>query len=964
MKTLDYAIEYARRGWSVIPLRPKDKKAAIPWDQYKTERPNEQMISAWFKGNSRNIGIVTGAVSGIVVLDVDAPDNEGDPDGRESFDKLIAHFGPLPETAISKTGNDGKHIIFKHPGFELRNFSKKKRTGLDFRGDGGYIVGAPSVHPNGTSYEWINDVEPAEMPEWLKELASDGPEPAWFTELFPPASSRPARAKTDHEAGTGPADTILTNCAFVQHCRDNAATLPEPEWYAMLTNVGRADGGEELVHELSKPHPKYSASETDRKLEHALQDGEPHTCQFIQDNLGFTGCPAGGCGVKAPVGFVTDSLLVAKITVDSAIRQLRKEAKREIVYDEEVVGALAVLRNRDAAEYAKAKGDIRDICGRMINFNDLERAVKQKQASQNNLRLAQPGETAPPIQADWLRNRPFEYEIRRFGDWNISEDGIAKVIFEENGSRMIDVCTAPLFISRRFKRVDSGLDEARVELAWWRDQEWQRTVVDADVAFTSSKATILRKMDVPINSETAKYFVSYLQEFERSYIREIPLVKTVSRMGWYGSKHFFPGIEGDYVVDNAEMGKQLSGFHEAGELADWVNFIAPVRKFPIARMMLACSFAAPLMRLVNQRIFILHAYGRSRGGKTAAMVAALSVWGRPEDIMANFNTTKVGIEQLAGFYNDLPVGLDEQQIASRNQNFIESLVYMLSMGKGKTRGSKGGGLREYQQWKTVVLTTGEDPISSDSSTAGVKSRALEVYGAPIPDELVAQRVHRGISAHYGTAGVTFIRRVMAELAKNPRMVLEDYEKVLELLQGRFSENMSSHVSAVTIGILADFYASQWIFGMSEVQAFDEAMKMGEAILAMLERTADADDSLRAYDYIMGWADANAAAFNSRIQNIWYGMATPDYYYIFPVVFDKAMKEGGFNARRILKDWAQVGVIKTELKAGIVRHKVRMTVTMSHDEHSRRQEQKYFVAIKRNRFGEQLEFESEDEGQFS
>ena len=949
MNTLEWAIEYVRRGWSVIPLRANGKEPAIPWDRYQAERPTEQMITAWFRGNNRNIGIVTGAVSSIVVLDVDAPSKPDEPDGRESLDKLIARFGPLPETAVSLTGSGGRHIIFKHPGFELRNFSKKKRTGLDFRGDGGYIVSPPSIHPNGNAYEWLDDVEPAEMPDWLKELCADGPEPEWFTELFPPPqkkASNQKKAKAEVVAGAGPAETILENCAFCQHCRDNAATLSEPEWYAMITNIGRAAGGRELVHELSRPYPGYSPHETDRKLDHALQDGEPHTCAYIQDNLGFTGCPAGGCGVKAPIGFVTDSLLVAKVTVDSAIRRLREEPRREVVYDEEVVGALAVLRNRDAAEYAKVKGEIRDICGKLINFNDLERAVRQKQAAMNNLRIAQPGEQQPPIKADWLQNRPFDFEIRRFGDWNISEEGIAKVVFDENGSRLIEVCSAPVFISRRLKRVDSGLDEARVELAWWRDGEWQRTIVDADVAFTASKATILRKQDVPINSETAKLFVTYLAEFERAYIREIPLVKTVSRMGWYGSKHFFPGLEGDYIVDNADMVRQLSGFHPSGELEDWVKFIAPVRQYPIARFMLACAFAAPLMRLVNQRIFIFHAYGRSRGGKTAALVAALSVWGRPEDIIANFNTTKVGLETIAGFYNDLPLGLDEQQIASRNQSFIESLVYMLSMGKGRTRGSKGGGLREYQQWKTIVLTTGEDPLSTDASTAGVKSRALEVYGAPIPDELAAQRVHRGISANYGTAGPAFIRRLMDELAKNPRMVLEDYERLLDMLQERFSENLSSHVSAVTIGMLADFYASQWIFGQGEEKSFLEAVQMGEEILAQLERSAETDDSLRAYDYLMSWCDTNAAAFSQRIQSIWYGFATEDYYFIFPVVFDKALRDGGFSPKRILKDWAMLGVIKTENRGDKDRYRVREYVNMTYDEERPRRERKYFIAVKR------------------
>jgi len=938
---LEHALEYARLGWSVIPLRRRDKKPAIAsWKEYQERRATEDEIRSWWeKWPEANIGIATGAVSGIVVLDVDGED------GRRSLEQVAG--SDIPRTPHTNTGK-GRHYLFRHPGGgEWRNFAGKK-PGLDFRGDGGYIVAPPSIHPSGRRYEWVippEDAEPADPPVWLMEL---------LTKKQDPEPTPPPKPKREYDPGAG-AEVILNNCAFCQHCRDNAETLSEPEWYAMISNLARADGGRELIHELSRPYPGYSPAETDRKIEHALQDGEPHTCQYIQDNLGFTGCPVGGCGVKAPIGFVSSPLVLAKITVDAAIRELRREPKRETIYDDEVIGALAVLRQRDAAEYARLKGEIKDAAGRLVSIPDLERAVKQKQAQQQNIRVVQPGEEAPPIKADWLENKPFPFEIRKFGDWTISESGIAKVVFSDEGPQYIQVCSAPLFITKRLKRVDSGLDEARVELSWWRDNEWQRAIVDADVAFTSSKATILRKMDVPINSETSKYFVSYLQEFERNYIQHIPLVKTVSRMGWYGSKHFFPGLEGDYIVDNPDMAKQLSGFHEAGTLEDWVTFITPIRKYPIARFMLACSFAAPLMRLVNQRIFIFHVYGRSRGGKTASMVAALSVWGRPEDIMANFNTTKVGIEQLAGFYNDLPIGLDEQQVAARNQSFIESLVYMLSMGKGRTRGSKGGGIREYQQWKTIVLTTGEDPISTDSSTAGVKSRTLEVYGAPIPDELAAQRIHRGIVYHYGTAGVAFIRRLMDELFKDPKMVLTGYEQFLDVLQKKFPDNLSSHVSAVTIAMLADFYASQWIFGLDETTAFMETVKMGEEILGMLEKTSEADDALRAYDYIMSWSDANSAAFSDTIQNVWYGKMTDDWLYIFPVVFEKAMKDGGFNPKRILKDWAQTGVIKTEQRNGEskVRYKVREYVRMGHSEYAK-SELKYFVAIKRSRFKDDLD----------
>src|SRR5262245_27414955 len=99
----------------------------------------------------------------------------------------------------------------------------------------------------------------------------------------------------------GPAGTVapvLRQCRFLQHCRENAATLSEPEWYAMVSNMARLEGGQEIVHKLSGPYPRYSSTETDKKIAHALHAAGPHTCHYIQSALGFTGCPPGGCAVK------------------------------------------------------------------------------------------------------------------------------------------------------------------------------------------------------------------------------------------------------------------------------------------------------------------------------------------------------------------------------------------------------------------------------------------------------------------------------------------------------------------------------------------------------------------------------------------------------------------------------------------------------------------------------------------
>lgn len=125
----------------------------------------------WGTWPDANIGIATGAASGFIAVDID-PRHGGD----VSLDELINEYGPLPNTVEAITGSGGRHILFKYPGFHIKNLNRGEiAQGIDIKGDGGYIVVAPSLHESGNHYEWElssrpEDVQIADMPEWLATL--------------------------------------------------------------------------------------------------------------------------------------------------------------------------------------------------------------------------------------------------------------------------------------------------------------------------------------------------------------------------------------------------------------------------------------------------------------------------------------------------------------------------------------------------------------------------------------------------------------------------------------------------------------------------------------------------------------------------------------------------------------------------------------------------------------------------
>jgi len=161
------AVEYLSRGWSVLPIRPREKRPLIRWQYLQGARPSEADLTDWFqKWPNANVGVVTGEISNLVVLDID-PKHGGD----DTLEVLQCRFGPLPMTVASYTGGGGRHLYFKHPGYPVRNRAGIGQ-GIDVRGDGGFVVAPPSIHPSGKRYGWLagqspKDLPLAPMPRWL-----------------------------------------------------------------------------------------------------------------------------------------------------------------------------------------------------------------------------------------------------------------------------------------------------------------------------------------------------------------------------------------------------------------------------------------------------------------------------------------------------------------------------------------------------------------------------------------------------------------------------------------------------------------------------------------------------------------------------------------------------------------------------------------------------------------------------
>ena len=164
------ALQFARYHWSVIPMRARDKRPLIKWLEFQQRRASENEINDWYQQwPDANVGIVTGVISGLVVLDIDPRHG-----GKQSLAQWEQAHDPLPLTLEARTGGGGRHVYFKHPGGVIHNRAGMA-PGIDLRGDGGCVVAPPSIHGSGKAYAWLRGHGPAkaalaELPGWLLRL--------------------------------------------------------------------------------------------------------------------------------------------------------------------------------------------------------------------------------------------------------------------------------------------------------------------------------------------------------------------------------------------------------------------------------------------------------------------------------------------------------------------------------------------------------------------------------------------------------------------------------------------------------------------------------------------------------------------------------------------------------------------------------------------------------------------------
>lgn len=529
--------------------------------------------------------------------------------------------------------------------------------------------------------------------------------------------------------------------------------------------------------------------------------------------------------------------------------------------------------------------------------------------------------------------------LRQPEGWIYSDKGISRIDEKEYTPKM--VCRTPIILTQRLKSLETG--EEKIEIAFKRDGEWHRAIYPRSTIFTARAITVLADLGCTVTSENAKQVVRFLSALEAENIDIIQKADATSTFGWQPGRRFIPGREQGIVLDIDPSQKGMAAAYcRNGDMEHWIRTMAPHRERDKFRFILAASFAAPLLRILKQRIFFVYNWGGSKGGKTAALKAALSAWGDPDRLMVNFNATQVGLERTASFYCDLPLGIDERQLAGKNQESLEKTIYMIASGTGKIRGSKGGGLQAIHQWRTVALATGEEPLSTETSQTGVSTRVLEIYGGPFDDEKQASLMHQEAPMNCGWAGPEFIEEL---IGIDEREICDKYEEMSKYVASISQGKSGSHVAGIAAVALADSMIDSWFFSgenrdqeeakcdQSEEKSdqksqkrnetlqirndsWERAKKMAASILQEQMNSDTGDVNENAVQFIVDWVLSNRLYFGEKAIGTCLGTTSEsgNIVYIFPSTLNQALTKAGYSPRKTLKYMAERGLITSSERA--------------------------------------------------
>jgi hypothetical protein len=540
--------------------------------------------------------------------------------------------------------------------------------------------------------------------------------------------------------------------------------------------------------------------------------------------------------------------------------------------------------------------------------------------------------------------------------WEVSAQGIRN----RRGENVSELA-APVVISARLVNTTEGTES--VQISWLSDQGWQRDIVTRGVIADTRKIVNLADFGLPVTSINALAMVDFLASFENENRSVLPTARVSSQMGWHGHDKdgFLWGttlitaqgeqtsvdleqIEnstGEYVIFRGadEGDDQLAqGYRAQGSYEEWRKSVAEVAPYPRVLLAFYASFVPPMLTLLRAPNFVVDLCGETTHGKTTTQRIAASVWGNcdersPSAAIGTWDTTRVHRERMSVTTNNMPLILDDTKRA-RFPAEIAQTVYDTTSGRGRGRGSLKG-TQKSGTFTTVLISSGEAPITSFTEDGGSRARVLSLWGSPFGgrDPQIADLVNRvnlGVRGHYGHAGPRFVRFLLQNKDKWDQWQ-NDYQELVTSYSSaapehQFGSRMATYFAAITLTaqLVHEALDLPWSFTDPIQPVWAE----------LLQEAAEADRASQALHHVMDWAYAHQGDFGEPAA---YGVKQPpdgwagrwdrdqqngnEKLMFFRSKLKSILENAGFEYEPTIRTWKDRGWLQTDSE-GKPRYKIR------------------------------------------
>lgn len=484
-----------------------------------------------------------------------------------------------------------------------------------------------------------------------------------------------------------------------------------------------------------------------------------------------------------------------------------------------------------------------------------------------------------------------DYDIKHynFGNYDVSINGILD-------NTNFKISYIPVFPIELYINRDTGKE--KIKIIFYKNNKWHELIVDKTQLTVTNRLLLLADFGLDVTSENVKQHIKFFNEMMN--INDLKIISSVSHLGWNGDD-FIPYHNAQVFDGVNEFRNIFNAISTKGNFKTWHDEVLKLRQNNIIKLLMAITFASPLLENLNIAPFIANLWSSLSGnGKTLTCMVAMSSWGNPTTgaLTLSSNNTHNFYMKYASFMRNITCFFDELQIIKGSKDLnMNNLVMDLANGTEKGRLDKNSEAKSVYTWFGNFIFTNNDKLVKENAGEQIRNRVIDIEIEKVIIEN-GNYVANIIKNNYGFAGKMYIDYIKKIGWQKIAQMYEDFVK--QILEKTPATTKKANLFAVIL--TADRLANECIF-------HDELLLIDD-ILEYIENKNEIRTSVLAKDYTISLINTNQSKFSDNIYGEVWGKYVKEWwnskevyrYYIDKQILIRELAKGGFDFNTVKKEW--------------------------------------------------------------